>query len=126
MREHVGWLSEQGACGFSSGLIYRPGRWSDTEEVTELAKMAAPHDALYTTHMRNEGDHLLDAVDESLTIGKDSGVHLHISHHKSAGKANWGKVKASLAKVDAAIAEGTSHVGCLSLHRWQRSHDRIL
>ncbi|MEC8047958.1 MAG: D-aminoacylase [Pseudomonadota bacterium] len=106
MREHVGLALEQGACGFSSGLIYRPGRWSDTEEVTELAKMAAPHDALYTTHMRNEGDHLLDAVDESLTIGKDSGVHLHISHHKSAGKANWGKVKASLAKVDAAIADG--------------------
>ena len=49
MREHVSLALEQGACGFSSGLIYRPGRWSDTEEVTELAKMAAPYDALYTT-----------------------------------------------------------------------------
>ena len=106
MREHVDLALEQGACGFSSGLIYRPGRWSDTGEVTELAKMAAPYDALYTTHMRNEGDRLLEAIEESLTIGKDSGVHLHISHHKSAGKANWGKVKVSLARVDAAIAEG--------------------
>jgi N-acyl-D-amino-acid deacylase len=106
MREHVDLALQQGACGFSSGLIYRPGRWSDTEEVTELAKMAAPYDALYTTHMRNEGDRLLEAIEESLTIGKDSGVHLHISHHKSAGKANWGKVKVSLARVDAAIAEG--------------------
>ena len=106
MREHVSLALEQGACGFSSGLIYRPGRWSDTEEVTELAKMAAPHNALYTTHMRNEGDRLLEAIEESLMIGKDSGVHLHISHHKSAGKANWGKVKLSLARVDEAIAEG--------------------
>lgn len=106
MRDHVSLALEQGACGFSSGLIYRPGRWSATDEVTELAKMAAPYDALYTTHMRNEGDRLLEAIEESLLIGKDSGVHLHISHHKSAGKANWGKVKLSLARVDEAIAEG--------------------
>ena len=66
---------EQGCCGFSSGLIYRPGRYSDTEEVVELAKVAGEFDALYTTHMRNEGDKLLDAVDEALLIGKESGSH---------------------------------------------------
>ncbi len=106
MRGHVERALEQGACGFSTGLIYRPGRWSDTEEVIELARLAQPFGALYTTHMRNEGDHLLAAVDETLRIGRDAGVHAHISHHKSAGPANWGKVRDSLAKVDAALAAG--------------------
>lgn len=106
MRDHVSLALEQGACGFSTGLIYRPGRWSDTEEVIELASAARDFDALYTTHMRNEGDRLLDAVDETLRIGKEAGVHAHISHHKSAGKPNWGKVRESLAKVDTAIAAG--------------------
>ena len=106
MKQHVSDALEQGACGFSTGLIYRPGRYSDTEEVIALAEMAKPFDALYTTHMRNEGDKLLEAVDESLRIGRESDVHLHISHHKSAGPANWGKVRDSLRKVDTAIADG--------------------
>ncbi len=106
MQAHVTRALEQGACGFSSGLIYRPGRYSDTDEVTELAKMAAPFDALYTTHMRNEGDKLLEAVEESLQIARDSGVHLHISHHKAAGKGNWGKVQQSLNRVDEALRQG--------------------
>ena len=106
MRDHVALAMEQGACGFSTGLIYRPGRWSETEEVIELASAAKPYDALYTTHMRNEGDKLLEAVDETLTIGREAGVHTHISHHKSAGQPNWGKVKESLAKVDEALAAG--------------------
>ena len=106
MQAHVSRALDQGACGFSSGLIYRPGRYSDTAEVTELAKMAAPYDALYTTHMRNEGDRLLEAVEESLQIARDSSVHLHISHHKAAGKSNWGKVRESLQRVDAALSQG--------------------
>lgn len=106
MKDHVDRAIEQGACGFSTGLIYRPGRWSDTEEVIELAKSANASNALYTTHMRNEGDHLLTAVDEALQIGREADVHLHISHHKSAGPANWGKVGDSLAKVDQALADG--------------------
>ena len=106
MRSYVECAMEQGACGFSTGLIYRPGRWSRTEEVIELAKVAQPYGALYTTHMRNEGDRLIEAVEETLRIGAESGVHVHISHHKSAGKPNWGKVKDSLARVDRAIASG--------------------
>ena len=106
MKDNVKRMLEQGACGFSTGLIYRPGKWSDTEEVIELASLASPLDALYTTHMRNEGDYLLDAVDETLQIGRESDVHVHISHHKSAGKRNWGKVGESLNKVDAALAAG--------------------
>ena len=106
MSGYVEQALEQGACGFSSGLIYRPGRYSETEEVIELAKFAGARDALYTTHMRNEGDKLLDAVDESLRIGREANVHLHISHHKAAGKPNWGKVGDSLAKVDQALQQG--------------------
>jgi N-acyl-D-amino-acid deacylase len=106
MRDHVARAIEQGACGFSTGLIYRPGRWSETDEVIELASEAKAFDALYTTHMRNEGDHLLDAVDETLRIGREADVHAHISHHKSAGRPNWGKVRESLAKVDAALDAG--------------------
>jgi N-acyl-D-amino-acid deacylase len=106
MRGHVERALEQGACGFSTGLIYRPGRWSVTDEVVELARAAGPFDALYTTHMRNEGDRLLEAVEETLQIGREAGVHAHISHHKAAGRPNWGKVRESLARVDAALAEG--------------------
>ena len=106
MRSLVRRALEQGACGFSTGLIYRPGRWCETDEVIALASEARPFGALYTTHMRNEGDTLLDAVDETLRIGREAGVHAHISHHKSAGQRNWGKVGASLAKVDEAIAAG--------------------
>ena len=106
MRDHVKHAMDQGACGFSTGLIYRPGRWSETDEVIELASTARDYDALYTTHMRNEGDHLLAAVDETLLIGREAGVHAHISHHKSAGRQNWGRIHESLAKVDAALAAG--------------------
>ena len=106
MQQHVELAMEQGACGFSTGLVYRPGRWSDTDEVLELAKIVAPFDGIYATHMRNENDHLLEAVDEALEIGTRAGVAVQISHHKAAGKRNWGKVEESLAKVDAAVAEG--------------------
>ena len=106
MQQHVELAMEQGACGFSTGLVYRPGRWSDTDEILELAKIVAPFDGIYATHMRNENDHLLEAVDEALEIGMKAGVAVQISHHKAAGKRNWGKVEESLAKVDAAVAEG--------------------
>ena len=106
MQQHVELAMEQGACGFSTGLVYSPGRWSDTDEILELAKIVAPFDGIYATHMRNENDHLLEAVDEALEIGTKAGVAVQISHHKAAGKRNWGKVEESLAKVDAAVAEG--------------------
>lgn len=106
MRGHVRAAMEQGAVGFSTGLIYEPGRYSDTDEVVALAKEVAPFDGLYATHMRNEGDHLLKAVDEARHIAREAGIGLHISHHKSAGRRNWGRVKDSLAVVDAANSAG--------------------
>ncbi len=106
MRNHVRTAMGQGACGFSTGLVYQPGRYSDTDEITELAREAAENGGLYATHMRNEGDHLLDAVDEAIGIGASAGLPVQISHHKSAGRHNWGKIGLSLAKVDAANARG--------------------
>ena len=80
MREHVELAMQQGACGFSTGLIYRPGRWSDTDEVLDLTKAVAPFGGIYATHMRNENDHLLEAVDEALYIGAEAGVAVPVSY----------------------------------------------
>lgn len=105
----AGWVEqamEQGAIGLSSGLVYQPGRWADTDELVTLARSAAAYDGLYNTHMRNEGDKLLQAVDEALLIGRESGCPVHISHHKAAGRPNWGKVVDSLALIDDANADG--------------------
>ena len=106
MRRHVRDAMEQGAVGFSTGLIYEPGRYSETEEVVALASEAARFGGLYATHMRNEGDGLLDAVGETLHIGREAGLPVHISHHKSSGKRNWGRIGESLDKIDAAVADG--------------------
>ncbi|MBI2765346.1 MAG: D-aminoacylase [Chloroflexi bacterium] len=108
MRAHVAKAMEQGAVGFSTGLIYEPGRYSDTDEVVALAKEVTPFQGLYATHMRNEGDRLLEAVEETLHIAREAGIGTHISHHKSAGKRNWGRIGESLARVDRANAEGQS------------------
>ncbi len=100
-----GWVEEamaQGACGLSTGLIYEPGRWCATEELIDLCRPVAAAKGVYATHMRNEGDQLLDAVEETLRIGREAGCAVHISHHKATGKANWGRVAASLARVDQA------------------------
>jgi N-acyl-D-aspartate/D-glutamate deacylase len=106
MRGHVARAMAQGACGFSSGLVYQPGRYSRTDELIALAAEAAPHGGIYATHMRNEGDRLLEAVDEALAISRQAGVPLQISHHKAAGRRNWGRVPESLAHVDEARAAG--------------------
>lgn len=107
MKRWVAEAMEQGACGLSTGLIYHPGRYSATEEIVALAEEVAPYDGLYATHMRNEAERLLDAVDEAVRIGREAGIGVHISHHKSAGRANWGRVGESLAKVDEANAAGS-------------------
>ena len=106
MRAHVAEAMENGACGFSTGLIYKPGRYCKTDEIVELATESAEAGGIYATHMRNEGDRLLEAVDEAIHIGQTAGLPVQISHHKSAGRRNWGKIGLSLAKVDAANAAG--------------------
>jgi N-acyl-D-amino-acid deacylase len=106
MRGYVEQAMDEGACGFSTGLIYVPGRWSKTDEVIALATPAGAAGGIYATHMRNEADRLLQAVEEAIGIGERSGCKVHISHHKAAGQPNWGMVNDSLALVDRANAEG--------------------
>lgn len=106
MRAEVERAMEDGACGFSTGLIYRPGRWATTEEIVELARPSADAGGVYATHMRNEGSRLLESVEETLRIGRESGCAVHISHHKASGESNWGRCADSLALVDAANAAG--------------------
>lgn len=106
MRRLVTESMEQGAAGLSSGLIYAPGCYGGTAEVTELCKPVGAAGGLYSTHMRSEGDFLLEAVEESIAIGEESGTRVQISHHKSCGPANWGKVNGSLALIEAARQRG--------------------
>jgi len=98
---------EQGALGVSSGLIYIPSRYADTGELVACASAArAAGGARYVTHLRSEGDDLLEAVDEALSIGRRSEVAVQLSHHKAAGKKNWGKVHRSLDAVAHARGRG--------------------
>ncbi|MET0793099.1 MAG: D-aminoacylase [Polyangiaceae bacterium] len=106
MRGHLQCALEQGAAGFSTGLIYRPGRVATSQEIVEVARPLADFGALYATHMRSEGDRLLESVEETLAIAAAVGCRAQISHHKAGGRRNWGKIKASLARIDAANASG--------------------
>ena len=81
---------DQGAFGISSGLEYTPGSFATTEEIIELCKVMRSKGGIYSTHMRNEADTVLEAIEESIRIGKESGVPVNISHLKLQGKANWG------------------------------------
>jgi N-acyl-D-amino-acid deacylase len=80
----------EGAIGLSTGLIYPPGVYSDTEELVELAGCA--NKLIYTSHMRSEGDRLIESVDEVITIAKRAGIKAHISHIKTSGVKNWEKI----------------------------------
>lgn len=106
MRAWVEQGMEQGACGLSTGLIYEPGRWCETDELIELCRPLAGYGGVYATHMRNEGEHLLDSVEETLRIGREAGCAVHISHHKASARAAWGMVAKSLARVDEAVKAG--------------------
>ena len=106
MRDLVATAMSQGACGFSTGLVYEPGRYSQTDEIVALAEESAVAGGIYATHIRNEHDRLLDAVQEAITIGRRAGLPVQLSHHKAAGRRNWGRVTESLALVDEAVAAG--------------------
>jgi N-acyl-D-amino-acid deacylase len=106
MRAHVDDALRQGCAGVSSGLIYSPGSYADTDELVALASVAASHGGFYATHMRNEGPALLAAVEEALTVASLAAIPLQISHHKVLGRSNWGLTERSLARVALAQASG--------------------
>ena len=106
MRDLVRETMEDGALGFSTGLLYVPANYAETEEVIELAKVAADYGGIYYTHMRDEARGLLPAVREAIRVGAEGGLPVHINHFKAMGVDNWGKTVESLALVDSARAEG--------------------
>lgn len=106
MRAAVRDAMRDGAFGLASALIYPPGNYASTEELVEQAKVMAPYGGVYITHMRSEGDRLVEAVDEALRIGREGGVPVEIYHLKAAGVRNWPKMRSVIAKIDSARTAG--------------------
>jgi dihydroorotase/N-acyl-D-amino-acid deacylase len=106
VRAMVGRAMTDGAFGVASALMYPVDNYNTTNDLIESAKAMAPYGGVYITHMRNEGDFLLEAIDEAIRIGREGGVPVEIYHLKAAGKANWPKMPAAIAKIDSARAAG--------------------
>src|SRR6185295_15386260 len=97
---------DDGAAGVSTGLMYPPAMSADLDELVAIGRAVARHDGVFAIHMRNYSDHLLEAVDEALTIARQSGCRLQVSHLAVAGRRNWGKVPLALEKIERAQADG--------------------
>jgi N-acyl-D-aspartate/D-glutamate deacylase len=109
MRGLVKKAMDEGAFGLSTGLFYTPQNFGTTEEVIELAKVAAKYGGIYDSHMRDEGNYsigLLGALEETIRIGRESGIRVHVSHIKALGVDMWGKSKDAIALVRKARAAG--------------------
>jgi N-acyl-D-amino-acid deacylase len=106
MRALVRQAMKEGALGVGSALIYSPATYAETPELTALVTEAGKCGGMYISHMRSEGNKLLEAIDELITISRDSGAPAEIYHFKQAGQPNWGKIDAAIARVNAARAAG--------------------
>lgn len=106
MRALTDQAMQEGALGVASALIYAPGNYAKTNELVALAEVVAKHKGIYISHMRNEGDHELDAVDELISIARQARVPAEIYHLKVAGAKNWSHLPEVIQKVEAARVEG--------------------
>lgn len=106
MQELVREAMAAGAIGVSTALIYPPAVYATTEEIASLVQVAGEYGGGYYTHMRNEGDQLLEAIDEALEIGQSGNAPVHIYHLKAAGRQNWGKMDLAIARIKEARANG--------------------
>lgn len=106
MRALVRRAMQEGAMGVGSSLIYAPDNFAETPELVALAREAARCGGMYISHMRDEGPKLLEAIDELIAISRQSGAPAEIYHFKQSGKANWHKIDAAIARVQAARAAG--------------------
>jgi len=97
---------KEGVFGMSTGLTYPPGCYSTTDELIELGSVLKKYGLVYATHIRNESDRLMEAVEEAIKIGEENNIAVEISHHKSFGKENWGKINASLRLMEQARSRG--------------------
>ena len=106
MREIVTKAMQDGALGVASALIYQPGTYSKTDELVALAKVAAQYQGIYISHIRNEGDHELEAVDEFVSIARQAKIPAEMYHLKVSGEKNWSHLQDVLHKLEAAQVEG--------------------
>lgn len=106
MRTLVREAMEEGALGVASSLMYPPGLFAETEELIALSQVAAEYDGMYISHMRDEGAHMIAAVDELLTIAREANIRAEIYHLKSSGQANWPLFEQAVEMVEDARAEG--------------------
>jgi len=106
MKELLESSMKQGALGLSSGLIYPPGFYSTTQEIADIATAMADYGGYYETHMRNEGDKILESIEESAAVGRYAGVPVLVAHHKVVGRFNWGGSRDSQAKIASLREEG--------------------
>lgn len=97
---------DQGAYGISTGLEYTPGRYTPTQEIIEMARIAARRDGLYASHIRNEEATLLEAVNEAVNIGRKTGIRVEVSHLKAAGVVNWNKQEGAIHLLESARRDG--------------------
>src|SRR5512137_1443516 len=106
MKDIVAQAMDDGAFGLSTGLIYPPGSFTQTEEIAGIAKPVGDRGGIYFSHIRGEADTLLAAITEAIQIGRESGAAVQISHFKVAGRKNWDTVDRALALIDEARAQG--------------------
>jgi N-acyl-D-amino-acid deacylase len=106
MQELVGAAMREGALGVGSSLIYAPGNFADTDELVALTAAAHEHGGTYTSHIRSEADRYLESIDELIEIGRRTGAAVQMYHMKPAGKRDWRKSKAGIARLNAARAAG--------------------
>ncbi|MGA9897811.1 MAG: D-aminoacylase [Terriglobales bacterium] len=106
MKELVRQAMREGAVGVSTALEYAPAPYAKTEELIALASQASKFGGIYATHMRNESDAVIPAIDEALRIGREAHIPVEIWHLKVAGKENWGRMPEVVAKMNAARAQG--------------------
>ncbi len=97
---------DEGGWGLTTGLLYQPGKYATEEEVLALVRVAAAKGRLYATHMRSEGDRLLESVEDVLRLARATGIQVQISHLKTSGKANWPKIETLLETLNRAREEG--------------------
>lgn len=95
-----------GAWGMSTGLQYVPGSFADTDELAAIAQVVGSEGGIYASHIRDEGDQLLESIDEAIEIGRRAHLPIHVSHLKASKQPNWGKVKAAAAMIETARADG--------------------
>jgi len=106
MRKEVEKAMAEGSIGLSSGLQYPPGRYAKEEEIHALAQSVRKNGGLYTTHIRSEGDHLIESIEETLEVSKKTGVPTIISHLKASGRQNWGKAGLAITLIEIARRKG--------------------